>query len=322
MYLLAVIALHPSAPEASRILVAERLDQFRTRKSADALLSALDNPELLGEMRVRAGTLLAGLGDRRARRCLELLARSAFGPAAWIRATGRLGKIAPENGCRALEELVTDTAVGVASRVWALEMLCRSHPRRPRQVLPDVAADTTQLTPVRIRALTLTRDRLFPETNAAHQAIAAARNTSLGVRFGAVQVLKHRGGAVVLGLLERLARELTPYPQTKVLIALAELRHAPAAAVARDNVSSPEVPMRNKFEMLQVLAGSRSESCARVVRDVSLGAVPCDLLRDQCRAARGGARTRPPQGQSRLTARRLPCRARRWTGAAALHPLR
>ncbi|WP_310726903.1 HEAT repeat domain-containing protein [Streptomyces sp. N2A] len=299
LYLLTVIALHPSAPRASQIRAAERLDQFRTRKAADALLSVLDNPELLEEMRVRAGTLLADLGDGRARRCLERLTRSAFAPAARTRAAGALGKIAPEDGCRALEELLTDASVDADSRVRALEALCRAHPERARQVLPDVAADARQVTAVQIRALALTRGRLLPETSAAHRAIAAARHASPKVRVGAVQVLQHLGGADVLDLLGRLAREPNRYLQTTVLITLAELQHAPAAAAARDFVFDPKVPMRNKFQVLQALAGSPVGELRRVVRDVSLGAVPSDLLRDHCRAllAEGGTRTRPPHSR-------------------------
>ncbi|WP_406483216.1 HEAT repeat domain-containing protein [Streptomyces platensis] len=295
LYALTVIALHPSAPRASQIQAAERLDQFRTRKAADALLSVLDNPELLEEMRVRAGTLLADLGDGRARRCLERLTRSAFGPAARIRAAGALGKIAPEDGCRALEELLTDASVDADSRVRALEVLCRAHPERARQVLPEVAADARQVTAVRIRALALTRGRLLPETNAAHRAIAAARHESQMIRVDAVQVLQDLGGADVLDLLGRLARKPSRYLQTKVLITLAQLQHAPAAAAARDFVSDPKVPMRNKCEVLQVLAGSPVGELRRVVRDVSLGAVPSDLLRDHCRALLATARRPGPR---------------------------
>ncbi|MGW3819254.1 HEAT repeat domain-containing protein [Streptomyces sp. NPDC005046] len=296
LYPLTVIALHPSAPRASQILAAEHLDQFRTRKAADALLSVLVNPELLEEMRVRAGTLLADLGDGRARHCLERLTQSAFGPAARIRAASALGKIAPEDGCRALEELLTDVSVDADSCVRALETLCRAHPERARQVLPDVAADTHQETAVRLRALALTRGRLLPETSAAHRAIAAARHASAKVRGGAVQVLQHMGGADALDLLERLAREEpNRYLQTKVLIALAQLQHAPAAAAARDFVSDPKVPMQNKFEVLQVLAGSPVGELRRVVRDVSLGAVPSVLLQNHCSALLAKARRPGPR---------------------------
>ncbi|WP_159477337.1 HEAT repeat domain-containing protein [Streptomyces caniferus] len=290
LYPLTVIALHPSAPRVSQIRAAERLDQFRTRKAADALLSVLDNPELLEEMRVRAGTLLADLGDGRARRCLERLTRSAFGPEARIRAAGALGKIAPKEGCRALEELLTDASVDEDSRVRALEVLCRAHPERAREVLTDLAADARQATAVQLRALALTRGRLLPETSAAHRAIAAARHASPMVRVGAVRVLQHLGGADVLDLLGQLAREPHRYIQTKVLITLAQMQHAPAAAAARDFVSDPNVPMRNKFEVLQALAGSPDGELRRVVRDVSLGAVPSDLLRDHCSALLATAR--------------------------------
>lgn len=284
LYLLTVIALHPSVPRASQILAGERLDQFRTHKAADALLSVLDNPELLEEMRVRAGTLLAGLGDVRARRCLDQLARSAFGSAARLRAADALGKIAPEDGCRALEELLADPPVDVDARVQALEALCRAHPLRARHVLTDVAADRRQPTEVRIRALALTRDHLLPETSAAHRRIAAARNTSPMVRVGAVKVLQHLGGADVLDLLERLARTSNPFVQTSVLITLARLQHAEAAAACREFVLDPKVPIRNKFEVLEILAGSPVDELRQVVRDVSLGAVPSDLLRDHCLA--------------------------------------
>jgi hypothetical protein len=297
LYPLTVIALHPSAPHASQIQAAERLDQFRTPKAADALLSVLDNPELLEEMRVRAGTLLADLGDGRARRCLEGLTRSAFGPAARIRAAGALGKIAPEDGCRALEELLADASLDQDSRVRALEVLCRAHPERARQMLPDVAADALEVTAVRLRALALTRGRLLPKTSAAHRAIAAVQYESPMVRVGAIQVLQHLGGSDVLDLLGRLAREeRSPYLQTRALITLAQLQHAPAAATARDFVSDPKVPMRNKFEVLQVLAGSPVGELRQVVRDVSLGAVPSDLLRDHCRALLAQARKPDTRG--------------------------
>ncbi|MFE1548047.1 HEAT repeat domain-containing protein [Streptomyces sp. NPDC058718] len=295
LYLLTVIALHPSAPRASQIQAAESLDQFRTHKAADALLAVLDNPELLEEMRVRAGTLLARLGDVRAHRCLDQLARSAFGPAARIRAADALGKIAPEDGCRALEELLTDAPVDVDARVQALEALCRAHPVRARQVLTDVAANRRQPTEVRIRALALTRDHLLPETSATHQQIAAARHTSPMVRVGAVKVLQHLGGADVLDLLERLARTSTPFVQTSALITLARLQHAPAAAACRDFVSDPKVPMRNKFEVLEMLAGSPVVELRQVVRDVSLSAVPSDLLRDHCLALLAKGRVPGPR---------------------------
>ncbi|GAA4564128.1 hypothetical protein GCM10023100_04950 [Actinocorallia cavernae] len=295
LYQLTVIALHPSASQASQILAAERLDQFRTLKAADALLAVLDNLELLEEMRVRAGMLLADLGDDRARGGLEGLARSAFGPAARIRAADALGKIAPEDGCRALEELLTDTSVDEDSRVRALEALCRAHPEQARQVLPGVAADTRQVTSVRIRALGLTRGHLLPETSATHRSIAGARKESQMIRVGAVQVLQHLGGADVLDMLERLAREPSRHLQTKVLITLVQLQHEPAAAAARDFVSDLQVPMRNKFEVLQALAGSPIEELRRVVRDASLGAVPSDLLRDHCRALLAEARRPGPR---------------------------
>lgn len=75
-----------------------------------------------------------------------------------------------------------------------------------------------------------------------------------------------------------------------MLITLAQMQHAPAAAAARDFVSDPNVPMRNKFEVLQALAGSPDGELRRVVRDVSLGAVPSDLLRDHCSALLATAR--------------------------------
>ncbi|MEV3853725.1 HEAT repeat domain-containing protein [Streptomyces sp. NPDC050095] len=284
LYPLTLIALHPSTPRALQIRAAERLDQFRTCKASDALLSVLDNSELLEEMRVRAGTLLADLGDGRARRCLEGLTRSAFGPSARIRAAGALGKIASEAGCRALEELLMDSSLDDDSRVRALEVLCRAHPERARQMLPEVAANAREVTAIRVRALALTRGRLLPETSAAHQAIAAAQHTSPMVRAGAVHVLQYLGGADVLELLGRLAKDPNRYLQTMVLIALIRLQHAPAATVVWDFVSDPKAPMRNKVEVLQVLAGSPVEELRRVVRDVSLGAVPSDLLRDHCLA--------------------------------------
>ncbi|WP_381560771.1 HEAT repeat domain-containing protein [Streptomyces eurythermus] len=295
LYPLTIIALHPSVPRVSQILAAERLDQFRTRKAADALLSVLDNPELLEEMRVRAGTLLADLGDDRARRCLEWLAQSAFGPTPRIRAASALGKIAPEDGCRALEEMLTDSTVDAHSRIRALGTLCRAHPERARQVLLDVAADAYQVTTVRTHALALTRGRLLPETTTAHRAIAAARDLSPVVRVGAVHVLQHLGGADVLDLLGQLAEEPNRYLQTKVLITLAQLRHAPAATAARNFVFDPKVPIHNKFEVLQVLVGSPVGELRRIVRDVSLGAVPSDLLRDHCRALLAEARRPGPR---------------------------
>ncbi|RZU35010.1 hypothetical protein EV284_4616 [Streptomyces sp. BK022] len=61
-----------------------------------------------------------------------------------IRAADALGKIALWNGCQTLEELLTDAAVDLAPRVRSLEMLCRSHPKRARHVLPGVAADKSK----------------------------------------------------------------------------------------------------------------------------------------------------------------------------------
>ncbi|MFJ3402222.1 trypsin-like peptidase domain-containing protein [Streptomyces microflavus] len=284
LYPLTVIALHPSVPLASQIQAAERLDQFRTRKAADALLSVLDNSELLEEMRVRAGTLLADLGDGRARRCLDRLARSAFGSATRVRAASALGKIVPADGCQALEEMLADTSLDDDARVRALEMLCQAHPERASQVLPHVAADARQMSAVRTRALALTRGHLLPRTSATHSAIAATQDHPTMVRVGAIQVLQRLGGADVLDLLGQLAREEDNlYVQTRVLITLAQLQHAPAAVAARDFVSDPKVPMRHKFEVLQVLAGSPIEELRQVVRDVSLGAAPSDLLRNHCR---------------------------------------
>ncbi|MFD5110414.1 trypsin-like peptidase domain-containing protein [Streptomyces cinereoruber] len=285
LYLLTVIALHPSVPRTWQIQAAERLDQFRTRKAADALLSVLENPELLGEMRVRAGTLLADIGDGRARHCLEQLTRSAFGPAARVRAASALGKIVPEGGYQALEELLADKSLDEDSRVRALEVLCREHPERARQILPNVAADAREATTVRIRALTLTRGRLLPKMSAIHREIAATQYSSPMVRVGAIQVLQHLGGADVIDLLGQLAMEENhAYVRSRVLITLTQLQHAPAAAAVRDFVSDSKASMRYKFEVLQVLASSPVEELRQVVRDVSLGAVSSDLLRDHCRA--------------------------------------
>lgn len=284
LYLLTVMALHPSVPHATQIQAAERLDQFRTRKAVDALLSVLDNLELLEEMRVRAGTLLADLGDGRARRSLDRLTRSAFGPAARVRAAGALGKVAPEDGCRALEELLTDTSLDDDARVRALEMLCQAHPKRARHVLLDVAADGREVTAVRCRALALTRGRLLPKTSATHRSIAVTRHAPTMVRVGAIQVLQHLGGTDVLDLLGQIGRKEDNFcVQSWALITLAQLRHAPAAAAARDFVSDPKAPARYKFEVLQVLAASPIEELRQVVRDVSLGAVPSDLLQAHCR---------------------------------------
>ncbi|WP_263169983.1 trypsin-like peptidase domain-containing protein [Streptomyces sp. SCSIO ZS0520] len=270
IYPLTVIALHPSVSRVHQFRAAERLDQFRTRKASGALLLVLENEELLDSMRIQAGEFLAGLREPAAGDALNALAQSAFSPPLRIRAALALGKVTDDGVAALLHSFVDSPDFDDTERIAALEALSALDARLARTVLPQVAADIWQLTPVRVRALTLTRGPRIPEDLATYRDLAAEGTAPLRVRVEAVHVLECRGGPEVRAFLHRLLRRTRgSHLPSRILISLCRLHHEPAYDKARDFILNSRYAAAHRMEVLNALSHLPRPASRRLLTAIS-----------------------------------------------------